>query len=89
MQGAQLLRVAYPAGGAFVSDPSQLVTPRTCKATLWLDVDEALHQVPRAAFDYIWLIDPPAYDAKLTPGLRPVWRSGHSVLFRIDTQDRE
>lgn len=84
MQGAQLLRVVYPAGGAFVSDPSQLVRPQTCHATPWLKIDEALRRLPRGAFDYIWLIDPPAYDARLTQGLRPVWRSGRSVLFRIE-----
>ena len=39
---------------------------------------------PRAAFDYVWLIRPPAYDPSLNIGLVEVWRDGSSVLFRID-----
>ena len=45
----------------------------------------ALAIVPRDAFDYVWLIDPPPYDAKLAEGLRPVWRSGTSVLYRVES----
>ncbi len=89
MAGAQLLRVTYPAGGGYVSDPSQLVTPQTCTGTLWKKVNDALAGLPRGAFDYVWLIDPPAYEAELTRGLTPVWRSGSSVLFRVDRQDRK
>lgn len=89
MAGAQLLTVRHPQAGVFASDPSQLVTRNSCTAQRWTRIDDALRSVPRDAFDYIWLIAPPPYDAKLTRGLTPVWRHGSSVLFRIDPQDRE
>ena len=82
--GAQLLRVNYPAGGTFVSDPSQLVTRNSCRTKHWRRIDDALREVPRNAFDYVWLLRPPPYDARLTAGLTPVWRDGTSVLFRIE-----
>ena len=44
----------------------------------------ALATFPRDAFDYVWLIQPPAYDPALTRGLTPVWRDGSSVLLRVD-----
>lgn len=82
LPGAQLLRVQYPAGQPFVRDPSQLVTPSTCRPD-YLSLDQALVRLPRAAFDYVWLINPPAYDSRLVQGLRPIWRSGTSVLFAV------
>lgn len=83
MAGAQLLTVNNPRARGFANDPSQLVTRNGCTAQRWLRIDDALRNVPRDAFDYIWLISPPPYDARLTAGLRPVWRDGDSVLFRI------
>ena len=83
MAGAQLLSVRYPAGGWFVRDPTQIVTLTKCPGELWLPVNEALWRIPRQGFDYIWLIDPPVYDSEFTRGLRPVWRSGTSVLYRV------
>jgi hypothetical protein len=44
----------------------------------------ALQRIPRQAFDYVWLIKPPPYDPRLTAGLRPIWRNGTSVLFRVE-----
>lgn len=82
LPGAQLLRVRYPAGGPFVRDPSQLVTPFACRPD-YLSLDQALARLPRGAFDYVWLIDPPRYDPRLARGLRPIWRSGNSVLFAV------
>jgi hypothetical protein len=46
-------------------------------------VDVALASIPREAFDYVWLIDPPPHDVRLLAGLRPVWRDGRSVLYRV------
>lgn len=83
MAGAQLLRVDYPRGEPFTADPSQIVTPRGCRAEQWMTVDEALASLPRGAFDYLWLIGPPPYDAGLVSGFTPVWRSGSSMLFRL------
>ncbi len=81
--GAQLLTVRYPGGGRFVRDPSQMVTERKCSREIWLSIDQALAQLPRGAFDYVWLISPPPYDPALAYGLEPVWRSGPSLLYRV------
>jgi hypothetical protein len=84
MAGAQLLGVHYPGGGRFVRDPSQIVTDARCGGETWLTLDQSLRRLPRAAFDFIWLIDAPPHDPALTAGLTPVWRDGPSVLYRID-----
>ena len=83
MTGAQLLQIRYPPGLAFVRDPSQVVTRVRCRYEMWRTIDRALATFPREGFDYVWLIDPPAYDPHLTFGLQPIWRSGTSVLYRV------
>jgi hypothetical protein len=87
MAGAQLLTVHYPGGGRFIRDPSQIVTDFPCGGEAWLTVDQSLRRFPRAVFDYVWLIDPPAYDLAAAAGLTPVWRDGTSVLYRVDRAD--
>ena len=47
-------------------------------------LDSAIARFPRDAFDYMWLINPPAYDVRLTTGMIPIWRDGPDALFRID-----
>ncbi len=84
MAGAQLLQVRYREGWPFIRDPTQIVTRRRCRREVWRPVDLALAVFPRKAFDYVWLISPPPYRAKLVEGLRPVWRSGSSALYRIE-----
>ncbi len=84
MAGAQLLSVRYTGGGRFVRDPSQIVTDARCGGEFWLTLDQSLRRVPRAAFDFIWLIDAPPHDPALTAGLTPVWRDGTSVLYRVE-----
>lgn len=85
MAGAQLLTVRYRPGWPFIRDATQIVTARHCPLEYWRSIDEALAVFPRAAFDYVWLIDPPAFDPALADGLTPVWRSGTSVLYRVDS----
>lgn len=85
MQGAQLLNVRYRPGWPFIRDATQVVTAYRCPHEIWRPINVALAMVPRDAFDYIWLISPPPYDAKLTAGLRPIWRSGTSVLYRVES----
>ena len=46
-------------------------------------LNTALRELPHQAFDYVWLIDPPAYDPRLIAGLEPVWRGAGTTLFRI------
>ena len=83
MAGAQLLQVRYRPGSPFIQDPTQVVTARFCRRESWRTVNLALASFPRTGFDYVWLIRPPPFDPRLTAGLRPVWRSGPSVLYRV------
>ncbi|RIA37899.1 hypothetical protein DFR49_3788 [Hephaestia caeni] len=84
MAGAQLLTVRYRAAQGFAHDPSQLATLSQCPYELWRPISKALATFPRNAFDYVWLINPPHYDPALVRGMTPIWRSGTSVLYRID-----
>jgi hypothetical protein len=86
MAGAQLLTTRYTAAGDFAHDSSQVVLREGCGRSFWPTINEALRRVPRDAFDYIWLVQPPAYDARLAEGLTPVWRAGSSVLYRVDAR---
>lgn len=83
MAGAQLLTVHYWPGWPFIRDASQVVTARRCRGEVWRTMNQALATFPRTGFDYVWLIQPPPYDPRLTKGLQPVWRSGRSVLYRV------
>jgi hypothetical protein len=84
MAGAQLLRVHFHEGLPFVRDPSQIVVPKKCKGEPYRSINQALAQIPRNAFDYVWIINSPQVEEGLTKGLRPVWRSGRSVLFKVE-----
>lgn len=86
MAGAQLLTVRYRAAGGFAHDPTQIVTEVKCAREWWRPVNYALARFPRDAFDYVWLIRPPAYNPRYTAGLVPIWRAdgSDSVLFRVD-----
>ena len=84
MPGAQLLTVRYRAAAGFAHDPSQIVTPDMCPFEWWRPVAVALTAFPRDAFDYVWLVNPPAYAPRLEQGLTPLWRDGRSALFRVD-----
>jgi hypothetical protein len=60
------------------------VTVRRCPREFYRTVNQALALLPRGAFDYVWLIRPPLFDPRLARGLRPVWRDGTSVLYRVE-----
>lgn len=81
--GAQLDRSAYMEAGAYRKDPSQIVRLHDCPVNRWPTIDSSLRNFPRAAFDYLWLINPPAFDRSLVKGMVPVWSNGRSILFRI------
>jgi hypothetical protein len=81
--GAQLDRSEYLAAGAFRRDPSQIVRLHDCPVNRWPTIDSSLRHFPRQAFDYLWLINPPAWDRSLTAGMVPVWSNGRSMLLRI------
>jgi hypothetical protein len=86
LAGAQLLHVRYKPGWPFLNDPTEIITRVRCHGEYWRTTDQALAQFPRNAFDYVWLISPPPHDIKLTQGLRPIWRDGASVLYRVEDQ---
>lgn len=88
IDGTQLLTPSYPAAGAYRSDPSQYVVADNCPVGWGRPLGQALRGVPRAAFDYVWLIDPPAYPPSAIAGLSPIWRSGSSVLLRVTHPSR-
>ncbi len=84
MAGAQLLTTRYVAARGFAHDPSQIVTSVQCPREWWRPINMSMARFPRDAFDYVWLIRPPAYDPRFNEGLVPIWRDGTSVLFRVD-----
>ena len=59
------------------------MTAAKCPREQWLTIGDALRRMPRRAFDYVWLIQPPSYDPALTAGWDEVWRDGGNVLYRI------
>jgi hypothetical protein len=83
MEGVNLLDLKYTAPGYFAADPSNIVRPDRCPDRLHRTIDRSLSEVPRGAFDYIWLIDIVPSDPKSTEGLRPVWRGPASILYRL------
>lgn len=84
MAGAQLLQVRYKPGLPFVRDPTQIVTARRCRHEVWRTANMALSTFPREAFDYVWLISPPPFEPESVADLLPIWRSGRSVLYRVE-----
>ena len=84
MAGAQLLRVRKADAPGFVADPSELVLARRCRGERWRTLDAALVQFPRAAFDFVWLIDPPQHRGEALRGLTRVWSNGIDHLYRVD-----
>jgi hypothetical protein len=82
--GANLLELRYREAAPFASDPSQIVRDRQCAGRLYRTMDSALRAVPRDRFDYLWLIDPPPFDPRLTAGMKLVWRGTGSILYRLN-----
>ena len=78
-----LLVLKYREAGAFGSNPSQVVRPNGTHDGVYRTIDEALAEVPREGFDYIWLIDAPPFDKRLASDLQPVWSGPGTVLYRI------
>jgi aspartyl-tRNA synthetase len=79
------MKVHYYDAGVFRKDPSQMVFPEWCSGRFkrWT-VNNALRAIPRDKFDYVWMVDVPAYNPALVEGLTPIWRGKGSMLYRID-----
>ena len=84
MAGAQLLSVRKNDALRWNHDPSQVVTGERCPHDKWWPLPWSMARVPRAAFDYVWLIDPPWYDSAIMAGTTLVWTDGHNALYRIE-----
>jgi hypothetical protein len=83
MEGVNLLTLNYHVPGNFDTEPSEIVRPAGADDRLYRTIDEALTELPRERFDYIWLINASPGDQRLANGLQPVWRMPDSVLYRI------
>ena len=88
MAGAQLLTVRLKGARGFNHDPSQIVTDVKCAREWWRPIAVSLVRFPRQTYDYVWVVEPPAYDRRLEAGLIPIWRRGTSALFRVDDAAR-
>jgi hypothetical protein len=84
IQGINLLYLKDTAVRLFAADPSELVHPSGCRESIapW-STNEALRALPRQAFDYLWLLDVPAFNRGMLKGMEPVWRGPNAVLYRI------
>ncbi len=87
MAGAQLLRVRKRDALRWGHDPSQVVTGYRCPRDKFWSLPMTMRYLPRAAFDYVWLIDPPRYDPAIMAGTTRVWSDGRSALYRIDQSE--
>ncbi|MDB5715375.1 MAG: hypothetical protein JWO15_2772 [Sphingomonadales bacterium] len=80
-----MMRSNKKDAGSFASDPSHLVYDAgTGGNDRLISLDAALVRFPKDAFDYLWLINPPKYDARLTSKMTEIWRDGNDVLLRIN-----
>jgi hypothetical protein len=83
LEGVNTLGIKYRAAGPFYADPSHIVRPAKSDDRLYPTVDQAVAQVPRNGFDFIWLINVAQRDQPVGSDLQPVWRRSDSVLYRI------
>jgi len=94
MAGSTLMTVRYPQAGWFQRDPSQIVRDPGCRHEGWA-VRAALANLPRGAFDYLWLIDMRPIPEKWVNDWRPVWATKDSILLKkiplneIDEEQRQ
>ena len=82
IEGVNLLDLKYKKAGYFAADPSQLVRPNNCRDRLHRQIDESLSTLPRDDFDYVWVIDPPAYNPETAADMKAVWRGPGSILYK-------
>lgn len=83
--GSTPLKIVAPGLPDYDADPSQMVLQSWCKAEPgYLPIANALAYLPRDRFDYVWLIDPPAFDPRLVAGMTPIWRNDSDIVYRIE-----
>jgi hypothetical protein len=82
IEGVNLLDLKYTKAAYFAADPSQLVRPNRCRDPLHRMIDQSLSTLPRNDFDYVWLIDPPAFSPETVADMKLVWRGPGSFLYK-------
>jgi hypothetical protein len=82
-EALNVMAIKYRAPGDFSGDATQMVLPDGCHDGVHRTIDQALASFPRADFDYVWLVDPPAFDPRLLTGLEPVWVGAGTTLYHI------
>ena len=80
MAGSTLMKVRYPQASWFQSDPSQIVRDPDCRKEGWA-VRAALANLPRGAFDYLWLVDMRPIPRSWVKDWRPIWATKDSILL--------
>ena len=71
--------------GWFAHDPSQQVQPRPCANNEHWMIERSLAWFPRNQFDYVWMMDPPAFDPSYIGRMTLVWRGRRSLLYKLDS----
>jgi hypothetical protein len=84
VDGVNLMQVTCYDGGVFRRDRSHMVCPEWCGGKRRWTVNRALAAIPRDEFDYVWMVDVPAFNPGLIRGMTPIWRGKGSMLYRID-----
>ena len=82
--GAQLLTIRYAPAKGYAEDPTQILRPARCRDRKAKTYPQAINELPRNAFDYVWLVDRPRAALNGFPGLVPVWIGARSgILYRV------
>lgn len=77
------LTVHRPDATGFVYAGSQTLFPAGCRYAPQYDLPHALATMPRAAFDFVWLIDTPRTAWPKDRGLHRIWSGNRGALYRI------
>lgn len=85
---ASLVKVHYPAAGAFAHDPSQVVLPEGCGHRTFPHLSEALARLPYDAFTHVWIVGAAPGGITVPQRLERVPDAGAGALYRVRRQDR-
>lgn len=86
--GGQLLGALRARGTKFNSDPSQVITPQPdCDGPLWPEAMQRLPEIPRARFDYLWLVGFDMAQAPKIPDAEPLYADEVSALYRLSAKN--
>ena len=79
LPGSVAVDIHYPAAGRFAHDPAQRLSNSNCPPNL---LPQFMHDLPAAAFDYVWLISAPPMPAEQLSRWRLVYAAPGSMLYR-------